>query len=63
MKKSEMPDLIIDGEDAFPHFEDPEWVKMMLAKAEKQAVQRFKPKRRQQQGESAPASSSSSQHH
>lgn len=44
MKKSEEPYMVIDGEDAFPDFANPEWVKRMLAKAEKRAAQRPKSK-------------------
>ena len=38
--------MVIDGEDAFADFGNPEWVKMMLAKAEKRTAQHFKPKKR-----------------
>ena len=45
MKKSEKPYMVIDGEDVFPDFGNPDWVKMMLAKAEKRAAQRPKPEK------------------
>ncbi|MEY3479986.1 MAG: hypothetical protein RIQ71_761 [Verrucomicrobiota bacterium] len=43
--------MVIDGEDAFPDFANPEWVKRMLAKAEKRAALRTKRKKNQQPGE------------
>lgn len=62
MKKSEKPYMVIDGEDAFPDFANPEWVKQMLAKAEKRAAQRPKPEKSQQPSVPRPASSSGVQH-
>ena len=58
MKKSEKPYLIIDGDDAFPDFGNPEWVEKMLAAGRKYAAQHPEPKTAQQQNEPKPSSSS-----
>lgn len=57
MKKSEKPYIVLDGEDAFPDFANPEWVKQMLAKAEERAALRPQPKKSQKSDAPTPASS------
>ena len=52
MKKFEEPHTVIDGADAFPHFEDPEWLKKMLAASREYFAQPAKPNVSRQAAES-----------
>lgn len=54
MKKREKPYLVIDGDDAFPDFADPQWVEKMLAAGRKYAAQRPKPKTNEPETEATP---------
>lgn len=57
MLKSEKPYMVIDGDDTFSDFANPEWVKRMLAKAEERAALRLKPEKSQTSDAPSPASS------
>lgn len=57
MKKPEKPYMVLDGEDAFPDFANPEWRKQMMAKAKKRAALHPKPEKSQQPEEPRHASS------